>query len=578
MKIRYRMIILLIAAAILPLLAVFASITYYTNHQRESLVNIRLDTVYGGAVNSYERIGNSLLTQMEQLSQDQNLLRLLLVKDASGYINQQGLIDFASDMKQLLNLDYLSIISPTGEVLARGHDPNLFGDNLASDPVFQEAIRGQKVQSLNKIRDSGEDILTVLGVTPIWYENSQLIGVIAGGQNLDEEFCQDMRSLSGAEILLVEGDTLLAKTIPGEDRELSLYLRDQQTFKTSLQGMNYTFSRYPLKDYSGNKIADLLMGVSTQDLDALFANMRVIYGGFAVGGLVLAILFGFVFSAGFTKPLENLTEAAERLASGDFSARVKRAGQGELANLTESFNEMAEDLDVYRRKLVESERISAFSTMARKVAHEIKNPLTPIQIAIEDLRRAYAAKDPKFGEAFEQSTRTVLQEVASLSKIVDEFSGFAKFPPPKLAPDDLNEIVRSAIPLFAQQVQAGMLRIDLHTKPLPINADRDQIRRVILNLVKNGLEAIPPTGQVMIRTSKGDRSAVLTISDNGSGLAENVRQNLFTPYMTTKSGGSGLGLVIVKKIIGEHDGKIRIGDQVTGGTAATVEIPLAGNA
>jgi nitrogen fixation/metabolism regulation signal transduction histidine kinase len=216
--------------------------------------------------------------------------------------------------------------------------------------------------------------------------------------------------------------------------------------------------------------------------------------------------------------------------------------------------------------------------MARKVAHEIKNPLTPIQIAIEDLRRAYAAKDPKFNEAFEQSTRTVLQEVASLSKIVDEFSGFAKFPPPKLAPDDLNEIVRSAIPLFAQQVQAGMLRIDLHAKPLPVNADRDQIRRVILNLVKNGLEAIPPTGQVMIRTAKGDRNAILTVSDNGSGLAASVKQNLFTPYLTTKSGGSGLGLVIVKKIVSEHDGKIKIADQVSGGTAATVEIPLTGNA
>jgi len=568
------MVLLLIVAAVMPLLAVFISISIYANRQRESLVNMKLNSVYGGAVSSYERMGKSILTQIEQLSADQTLLRYLLIKDETGYIDQQSLIDLAVDMRRLLNLDYLLIVAPDGVALARGHDPALFGDNLSGDSVFAEAMKGQKVQSLNRINDQGEDRLTIMALSPVWYENREMIGIVAGGTYIDEDFCHHLRDLSGAEIMLVEGGTLLAKTIPGNADEMSIYMQDKQNFRTRLQGLWYTFSRYSLNDYSGNKVADLLMGVSTQELDILFDNMRMIYGGFALGGLVLAVIFGFLFSAGFTRPVENLTWAADRLASGDFSARVKSDGRGELTNLIDTFNEMAGDLEDYRRKLIEGERLAAFSTMARKVAHEIKNPLTPIKIAMEDLRRAYDSRDPKFGQALDQSTRAVLEEVGSLTRIVEEFSSFAKFPQPTFNADDLNEIVRSTVPLFSAQVQRGNLKVDLETKSLPVSADRDQMKRAIVNLIKNALEAIPPTGQVIIRTLRSDKGARVIVLDNGPGLAQSVKENIFTPYFTTKAGGSGLGLVIVKKIVGEHDGKIKIGEQPGGGVAATIELPL----
>jgi len=574
MRLRYKMIILLIVAAVVPLLAVFISISIYAGRQRESLVNMKLNTVYGGAVGSYERMGKSILTQVEQLSEDQTLLRYLLIKGETGFIDQQGLIDMAVDMRRLLNLDYLFVIAPDGSTLARGHDPAYFGDNLSSDPVFAEALKGQKVQSLARINDQGEDMLAVMAMAPIWYENRELIGIVAGGNYLNEEFCRHLRDLSGAEIFLLEGNTLLAKTIPGNASEMSFYMQDKQTFRTKLQGIWYTFSRYALNDYSGNKVADLLMGVSTRELDILFSNMQVIYGGFALGGLILAIIFGYLSSSGFTRPIENLTWAADRLASGDFSARVKSDGRGELTNLIDTFNEMAADLEDYRRKLVETERLAAFSTMARKVAHEIKNPLTPIRIAIEDLRRAYDSDDPKFAEAFRQSTETVLEEVQSLTRIVDEFSDFAKFPPPRLEPDDMNEIVRSTVPLFSTQMQNGVLKVELDRKDLPVTADRDQLKRAIVNLVKNALEAIPPTGEVRIKTLRTEKGAKVIIMDSGPGLSPSAKQNLFTPYFTTKAGGTGLGLVIVKKIVSEHDGKIKISDQPGGGVAAMIELAL----
>jgi nitrogen fixation/metabolism regulation signal transduction histidine kinase len=574
MRLKRRIILLLIVAAVLPLFAVFISLAVYANKQRESLVNMKLNSVYGGAVSLYERQGTAVLSQMKQLADDPGLLRYLLVKDRNGYIDQQGLIDFAVKMKNLLNLDYLTIVAPDGIVMARGHDPGLFGDRVSGDPVFVEALKGQKVQSLDKVSYAGSEFLISMGLAPVWYENREMIGVVAGGEYLDDEFCRNLQVLSGAEILLVEGNTLLAKTMPGKTDELLIYLQDMKTYRTKVEGLWYTFSRYPLQDFSGNKVADLLMGVSTHDLDILFGNMRLIYGGFAIGGLILAVIFGYLFAIGFTRPIYKLTWVADRLADGDFSARVNYNSRGELGNLIDTFNKMAADLENYRRKIVETERLSAFTMMARKVAHEIKNPLTPIRIAVEDLRRAFSKSDQRFAEDFDRSTNTVLQEVQSLAKIVEEFSEFAKFPPPEPAPDDLNEIVKATLSLYGKELDEGTLKADLSSKSIPVFADGNQIKRASVNLIKNALEAIPPGGRVTIRTFSSDRTATLIIADNGPGLSPQARENLFNPYFTTKPGGSGLGLVIVKKIVNEHDGRIRIGSSTEGGTAAVLELPL----
>lgn len=574
MRLKRRIILLLIVAAVLPLFAVFVSLAVYANKQRDSLVEMKLNSVYGGAVSLYERQGAAILSQMSHLAEDPGLMRYLLVKDRNGFIDQQGLIDLTVKMKNLLNLDFLTVVAPGGLVVARGHDPGLFGDFVSTDPVFMEALKGQKVQSLDKVSYSGSEFLISMGIAPIWYENREMIGVVAGGEYLDDEFCRNLQVLSGAEILLVEGDNLLAKTIPGRADELLIYLQDKKQFRTKVEGFWYTFSRYPLLDFSGNKVADLLMGVSTHDLDILFGNMRLIYGGFAIGGLILAVIFGYFFAIGFTRPIYKLTWVADRLADGDFSARVNYNGRGELGNLIDTFNKMAADLEDYRNKIVETERLSAFTMMARKVAHEIKNPLTPIRIAVEDLRRAFTKADSKFAEDFDRSTTTVLQEVQSLSKIVEEFSEFAKFPPPVLAPDDLNKIVEATLSLYGKELDEGTLKADLSSKPIPVSADRNQIKRAALNLIKNGLEAIPPRGHVTLRTFSSDRTATLIIADNGPGLSIQARENLFSPYFTTKPGGSGLGLVIVKKIVSEHEGRIKIGSSTEGGTAAILELPL----
>ena len=574
MRLKLRIIFLLVVAAVLPLLAVFVSLAYYANNQRQSLVDMKLNAVYGGAVSLYERRGAAILTQMRQLADDPQLLRYILVKNRDGFIDQQGLIDFSTKMKNLLDLDYLIIVGPDGKVLARGHDPGFFGDNIASDPVINEALKGQKVQSLDRVEFGEDTVLTSMGLAPIWYNNTELVGVIGGGEFLDDRFCEYLRVLSGAEILLLEGDRLLAKTISGRQDELLIYLKDQQTYRTKVEGLWYSFSRYPLLNFSEDKVADLLMGVSTHDLDILFNNMKLIYGGFAVGGLFLAIIFGSIFAIGITRPIYKLTAAADTLAEGDFSARIDYNGKGEVGNLIDTFNKMASDLEEYRRKIVENERLAAFTMMARKIAHEIKNPLTPIKIAMEDLRRSFASSDPAFSNDFERSTVTVLEEVRSLTKIVEEFSEFAKFPPPKPAIEDLNNVVKNTLSLYKNELASKMITADYHPRPIPVFIDADQIKRALMNIIKNGLEAAGSDGRVVVRTIASRDTATIIIADSGPGLSMQAKENLFTPYFTTKPGGSGLGLVIVKKIISEHDGRIRLADSTEGGTAAVMELPI----
>jgi len=577
MKLRIRITLLLILAAVLPMFAVYVSLSLYSESQKRSLVDMKLTGVYGAAVNLYERKGSAVLQQMRQLSDDPILTRLLLVKDRNGYIDQQGLIKFASETRSLLNLDYLIVVNPVGEVLARGHDPGMFGDNINPNPVLAEALAGQKIQSLDKILLEGETTLISVAAVPVWYRDGQLIGVIAGGVYLDDEFCRDIRIMSGAEILLVEDDNLLAKTLPGKTDQLLMYLEYQKYYKADVEGLDYSFSRYPLYNLFGEKIADLMMGVSTQDLDILFKRMKLIFGGFALGGLLLAIIFGYIFAARFTKPIFKLTNAADRLADGDFSARVDYASRGELQNLIDTFNSMSEELENYRQKLIETERLSAFTLMARKVAHEIKNPLTPIKIAVQDLRRSFSSDDPKFGDDFERSTLTVLEEVQSLTNIVEEFSEFAKFPAPKPEPSEINEIVKLAVSIYDREREDGKLVVELSKTPIPVNADKEQIKRALINLVKNALEATALNGHVNISTSITSKIGRITISDNGPGFSPGAKENLFTPYFTTKPGGSGLGLVIVKKIIGEHGGSIKIADSVRGGTVAVVELSIRSN-
>jgi len=290
--------------------------------------------------------------------------------------------------------------------------------------------------------------------------------------------------------------------------------------------------------------------------------------------LASALLITVLLSRGLARPVRALAEQAQRVIHGDPNP-VVATGARELVEAAEAFNRAISDLVALRKRLAVTERIAARREIARRVAHEIKNPLLPIRASVETLRRLRARNDPAFDDYFDEATRTVLDEVARISNIVSEFTRFARLPAPEPAPFNAEETVRGVVSLHA----AAGPPIDFAAEPCPeLYADRDQVVQVVTNLVQNAQQALAgrADGRVKVRLAREQDRLVLTVSDNGPGIAPEMRDRLFDPYATTKAEGTGLGLAIVERIVVEHGGEISAGDAAGGGASFVVKLPLSG--
>jgi len=212
--------------------------------------------------------------------------------------------------------------------------------------------------------------------------------------------------------------------------------------------------------------------------------------------------------------------------------------------------------------------------MARKVAHEVKNPLTPIAISIADLKRSYDQKRPDFPEILDQAVRIIGEEVETLRRLLQEFSDFGRIPPPVLAPCRVSDLLGGLEALYAGDISAGRLTVTRPSTEITFPADSGQIRQSLINLIKNGLEALNGTGRVTVSARSDDDAVEIVVADSGPGLTEEQRANLFVPGFTTKSHGGGLGLTIVQRIVSDHGGVIAVDAGRSGGTAFRLRLPL----
>jgi signal transduction histidine kinase len=297
----------------------------------------------------------------------------------------------------------------------------------------------------------------------------------------------------------------------------------------------------------------------------------VIIGAAAVA---LSLVAAWLLSRGLARPIVEMSRQAGAVVHGE-PQPVLPAGGRELEEFAQAFNRAIADLVALRKRLAATERIAARREIARRVAHEIKNPLAPIRAAVETLRRLRARGDAAFDEYFDEATRTVLDEVARISTIVSEFTRFARLPPPQPAPMNLLETVRAVVGLHTGHGVPIELRSD---DDITLVADRDQMVQVLTNLIQNSLDAVRgrPDAKVVVEVRRRGDKATLTVSDNGPGLSAEVLAHLFEPYMTTKAEGTGLGLAIVERIVVEHGGTITGQNQEAGGAKFTVELPLGG--
>lgn len=266
-----------------------------------------------------------------------------------------------------------------------------------------------------------------------------------------------------------------------------------------------------------------------------------------------------------------------------FAVRLMREAQAEKGAAVLTFDDITE--------LVSAQRASAWADIARRIAHEIKNPLTPIQLSAERIRRKYGKVLEDDREVFDKCTETIIRQVGDVSRMVDEFSSFARMPKPQLANDDLRAAVRDSVTLF--QMGGGNVRftLDLPDEPVTMSIDRRLISQAVTNLVKNGAEAVQARletrdpknaypGLVETRLYVEDGFAVIDVNDNGTGLSKQMRARLLEPYVTTKTKGTGLGLAIVQKVIEQHGGGLELTDvpqteEHPGGARVRVRLPLA---
>jgi two-component system, NtrC family, nitrogen regulation sensor histidine kinase NtrY len=225
--------------------------------------------------------------------------------------------------------------------------------------------------------------------------------------------------------------------------------------------------------------------------------------------------------------------------------------------------------------LIRAQKVAAWREVARRLAHEIKNPLTPIQLSAERLARHFSGAPPQAKAIVDECTTTIVGEVESLKMLVDEFSQFARMPSPRTVPTDLGDFISQTVALYNGIFTDVSIEQRFATDVPLVRLDVEQMRRVIINLVDNAIEARERSGCILVETQRDEANSLVRVivADDGPGIPPAEREKLFLPYYSTKRRGSGLGLAIVRRIIAEHGGSIDVGDNTPTGTRFTIELP-----
>lgn len=488
-----------------------------------------------------------------------------------------------------LGLDYLDFIGENGFVYSSLRGKHLIG---RTDPQWDEIAEispGSIV--VGPVRVIGEetfqDHLAIRSVL----RHKRI--VIIGGQGFDKSFLSRIRVAPRTRIFLLDRVTEEVLGESGDDEELRIASELKRRFlegSEALQGLKelnllagsfYTHI-VPLAEpptetgENADSPGEIVILYPRKELDEAISSLLTTFILAAAVGTGLALILGIVISRRLASPLYQLNHAFNMVALGDFSYRLRRRRRDELGEMTDAFNRMAEDLGDLREQLIRAERVAAWQEVARKVAHEIKNPLSPIQVSIETLIKVWDRKHQDFDSIFQESTSMILEEVEKIRRIVSEFSDFARMPEPEFEITDLREVVRKALALCKPRL--GQVTVNEQVSKVPaIKADPEHLHRMMMNLILNALEAMEGRGNLTVYLDhpEEDRRYVrLLVADDGPGMTEEVLQRIFTPYFTTKPGGTGLGLVITQRIVEQHQGRLSIQSSPGKGTVIQVLFPV----
>jgi two-component system nitrogen regulation sensor histidine kinase NtrY len=559
------------------------------------LVKDREETVASGIGLEVDLLLQGVESRLKGMASNQDF-RISLVDRLAGTSPEGELIDRVSELRNIADLDYLWLISPDGILLATGHDPNVFNNNMLepsgtyseklASALHGEIVRAIGVETIFARSTFVAEVFLPVTMSDRFLGSEQIDGILWGAEVIDADFIKRSADLADAKIVVVTNDPDVEPIVswldPGQsiDPNLLSELTPDQS-EINLDGEIYHLATipFPRSDTMGDTTTVTLhLLIPKSDLIAQrVALLRGILLQTIIGGII-AILLAFLIAKSITLPIERLKTAVTALASGDLSRRVDVHSRDEVEDLVKSFNTMADELDANTRRLVEAEKLSAWREVARRLAHEIKNPLSPIKLSIQNLMRVYHGHPETFEKNLVDTSETILEEVDRLKTLADEFSNFARMPKPILVPSDICEILRSSVALFDKPEIGAAIVLDCQNNIPNSMLDRDAMSRVFTNLIKNAVEAMEGRqGKIRVgarHVMVGATPVVrITIADEGIGMDENALKQSFNPYFTTKRGGSGLGLAIVQSIVSEHRGRIYIESEPGKGTTVIVDIP-----
>jgi signal transduction histidine kinase len=545
----------------------------------------RTSTLVNQFRREFEHEGEEITRGVDAIAASDAMLRTVTeLTNGAEYANY---VNEAASNAAVQRLDFLDLIAPDGAIISSAHWPARFGYKERwfldrSSPLPQQAF-------LKQVETPQGVVLAMLCLRTVHVHG--LNYYLIGGRKLDA-VVQTLAPPEGLRVSIFSvpeqgpgefigpaKDTFNAQKV----MPLILKVMDQRKEDAATvdlgpaQGREEIVHAIPLPGYTDRVPAVLLVGNSLEQellLEKRIRNISLIIAGV---GVFIGVVVSGIVTARFSRPIKTLAQAATEIGQGNWDVRVETSGKDEIGKLAVAFNQMTEELMGQRERLVQSERVAAWRELARRLAHELKNPLFPLQITVENLLRARQNSPQQFDEVFQESTSTLLAEIANLKTIIGRFSDFSKMPAPQLQAVDLNELVRSVAQLFQGQLSRDPGRIEprLQLGDVPmVSADPVLLRRVVENLVLNAIDAMPQGGTLTFRTMTNERFAVFELSDTGAGLTAEECGRLFTPYYTTKQHGTGLGLAIAQSVISDHHGSISVSSKKNQGTTFHVELPL----
>ena len=412
----------------------------------------------------------------------------------------------------------------------------------------------------------------------------------ADGVPITDDLMVELKQVLSQSINLFEGPRLLAtserdlfasgllptRTPAQVYRKIALERLPAWVGEERIGDFQYLLAATPARTAGREVILSVPLGNRSNEIEEEIQDLERGIHLAAVLFILLGSALGLYMAERIADPVRRLTRATKRIAAGDLDARVAIKTADELRRLVDDFNRMAEELKSQRDELKRTQRLAAWAEMARQVAHEIKNPLTPIQLSAEHLRRVHIDRGEPMTPVLQQCVDSILSQVKLLRQISSEFSAFASSPTVRFADVDLGELVDQMVaPYRAGLPDRIEMSLDIEAQLPRVRADRTLLGRSITNLIENALHAMPNGGRIDVLVRAGAGGVVLAVADTGVGMDQEALERAFEPYFSTKATGTGLGLPIARRNVELNGGKIAVASARGKGTTVTVTLPAS---